>query len=57
MVWGQVEMLFVWGSGMFTIYGLGMGVWSYALSALTALNLAANHNWNHSGPRHVKDRR
>lgn len=31
------------GSGMFTIYGLGMGVWGYTLSALTALNLAANH--------------
>lgn len=28
---------------MFTIYGLGMGVWGHALSALTALNLAANH--------------
>lgn len=43
MVWGQVELLFVSGSGMFTIYGLGMGVWSYTLSALTALKLAANH--------------
>lgn len=44
MVWGQVELLFVSGSAMFTIYGLGMGVWGHTLSALTALNLAANHN-------------
>lgn len=47
MVWGQVELLFVSGRprgvGCLRFMDWEWGFWGYTLSALKALNLAANH--------------